>query len=530
VGIPPQSALASAIVAPGFWSTMPLSSPSPASSLQELLQSSAAQPDCIQIKAKGLKTILRSVAEFLETYQVQANVFAKLPRGAVWQEDIQRYGQMLDDDHHLVQFVRPGATIALPPTLAPSIIRPPVPVRLAEDQGWAGEYFVLVQAETFAALVVAHRLQRLPAAAPDEDHDLTLHGEDEDSIVVEHHPQVLTQAVDPTHRSVYLSVGISIHPTLIQEMQGILHPVMAQQTEANPVLAGMIQRWERYCPPIDPANPSFLGLVDRWLLWHLRLQEHLRQTMVRYRQQALEMSSLSSQNEVLINTLRLKDEFLNTVGQELRTPLTTIKTALTLLDSPHLKPSQRQRYIDMISHECNRQSALISGVLNLLQIETNANQTQLVPVHLDETVPPVVSTYQPLAEEKGVMLAYTIPNSLPKVACPEAWLRQIMIHLLNNSIKYTQSGGEVWVTARPAEDVVEIEVRDTGIGIAPQDLPQVFDYFYRGRSLPGDVPDGAGLGLSIAQQLLMLCGGTIVVSSQVDQGTTFRVRMPIYEG
>jgi signal transduction histidine kinase len=186
--------------------------------------------------------------------------------------------------------------------------------------------------------------------------------------------------------------------------------------------------------------------------------------------------------------------------------------------------------MEMISHECDRQSALISGVLNLLQIETSANHTQLVPVHLEETVPPVVSTYQPLAEEKGVMLAYTIPRDLPKVACPDAWLRQIMIHLLNNSIKYTQSGGEVWVTARPTEGAVELEIRDTGIGIAATDLPNIFDYFYRGRSLPSSGSEGAGLGLSIVQQLLMLCGGTIVVNSHVDRGTTFLVHLPTYQG
>jgi signal transduction histidine kinase len=308
--------------------------------------------------------------------------------------------------------------------------------------------------------------------------------------------------------------------------------MVAQCAQANPhpMLMDVVQHWERYCPPVEASSTAFLAMVDRWLLWQLRLQEHLRQAMVTYRQQALDMATLSSQNEVLLDTLRLKDEFLNTVGQELRTPLTTIKTALTLLDSPHLKPPQRQRYMEMISHECDRQSALISGVLNLLQIETSASQTQLVPVHLNETVPPVVSTYQPLAEEKGVMLAYTIPSSLPKVACPDMWLRQIMIHLLNNSIKYTPSGGEVWVTARPGDDVVEIEIRDTGIGIAANDLPKVFDYFYRGRNLAGNATDGAGLGLSIVQQLLMLCGGTIVVSSQPDRGTTFLVRLPIYEG
>lgn len=509
-----------------------MSSSSSLASLQSLLQSSDAPPDYIQIKAKGWKTILRSLAEFLETYQVQANVFAKLPHGAAWQEDIWRYGQILDSDHHIFSFVRPGTVAEGPPSPDPVAPQAPIEVWLPDDPCWRGEYFVLVQAETFAVLVVAHRLQRLSTSAADGDHGLD--GQDEeDDVPMEHHPQVLTaQGGGTAHRSIYLSISVSIHPAVVQRMQEVVRSVIAQQPQASlhPVLADLGHHWDRYCPTIDRASTGFLSLMDRWLLWQLRLQEQLRQTVVTYRQQALDMSTLSSQNEVLIDTLRLKDEFLNTVGQELRTPLTTIKTALTLLDSPHLKPPQRQRYMEMISHECDRQSALISGVLNLLQLETTANQTQRVPVHLDETVPPVVSTYQPLAEEKGVMLAYTIPNSLPKVACPDAWLRQIMIHLLNNSIKYTQSGGEVWVTARPTDDGVEIEVRDTGIGIAPHDLPKVFDYFYRGRSLPGDAPEGAGLGLSIVQQLLMLCGGTIVVSSQPDRGTTFLVRLPIDEG
>lgn len=310
-------------------------------------------------------------------------------------------------------------------------------------------------------------------------------------------------------------------------MERLLHQQVQCWAETQPPLSGLAHPWEQYCPPIDTTALAFLDMVDRWLMWQLRNQENLRQYAANYRQQALQMSTLSSQNEVLLNTLRLKDEFLNTVGQELRTPLTTIKTALTLLDSPQIKPPQRQRYMDMISQECDRQSALISGVLNLLQIETSVGQTQLTPVMLAETVPPVVSTYQPLAEEKGVMLAYTIPNNLPKVACPDAWLRQIMIHLLNNSIKYTSSGGEVWVTAREVGDSVELEVRDTGLGIPPADLPKIFDYFYRGRNLPTDASEGAGLGLSIVQQLLMFCGGTIVVNSQPSQGTTFTVRVPL---
>lgn len=493
----------------------PLSQPS--ASLQTLLQGSGAVPDYLHVKAKGFKAMLRSLMEFLETYQVQAHIFAKLPVGNVWQADLLRYGQSLDSPHSIIRFVRRGGSAT---QLGPQDIQ----IALPDGDLWRGEYFVFLQSPSFALLMLAQRLQPLSTASAldisdDEEGDLTGG--------IEAHPQILASEGSPAPRSTYLAVCTSINPTLLATMEQVLHQQVQRWAETRPT--GLAHPWEDYCPPVDTTAPAFLDMVDRWLMWQMRSQENLRQYVANYRQQALQMSTLTSQNEVLLNTLRLKDEFLNTVGQELRTPLTTIKTALTLLDSPQIKPPQRQRYMEMISQECDRQSSLISGVLNLLQIETSVGQTQLTPVMLAETVPPVVSTYQPLAEEKGVMLAYTIPNNLPKVACPDAWLRQIMIHLLNNSIKYTRNGGEVWVTAREVSDSVELEVRDTGLGISPADLPNIFDYFYRGRNLPADASEGAGLGLSIVQQLLMFCGGTIVVNSQPNQGTTFTVRVPLAE-
>ena len=215
------------------------------------------------------------------------------------------------------------------------------------------------------------------------------------------------------------------------------------------------------------------------------------------------------------------------MGQELRTPLATIKTALTLLDSPQLKQAQRQRYLEMISAECDRQSALINGVLNLLQMETSLREIDPGGVYPANTIPPVVSTYQPLAAEKGISLAYTVPDHLPPVACPDLWLRQIVIHLLNNSIKYTARGGQIWVTARPMGRSIQLEVRDTGVGIIPSDLPHIFNYFYRGRHPEGEATEGSGLGLAIVQQLLLFCHGHITVSSEVGRGSRFLVQLPI---
>lgn len=494
-------------------------------SLHRLLQLSAATPDYIQVKPKGFKAILQSTVEFLEAHDIQARLLVKLPAGSAWNEDVLRYSQELVSPQRVFRFVRLDSIP--PPTKAPLTSGPAaaeVVLPLNDGHTWRGDYFVVVQSETFAAMVVAHRLQPLSATPVGNGQSPSPADQREE----EEEP---SPALDNTNsaRSSYLSVCCSVNPDLVATLtSAICHQIdQGAIADVDVNLAALTQQWSQ-ARLTQPLTPAYLAMVDRWLNWQLKLQEHLRQSASTYRRQALSMSRLSTQNEVLLNTLRLKDDFLNTVGQELRTPLTTIKTALTLIDSPHLKPPQRQRYMEMISHECDRQSALIRGVLNLLQMETSVGHTELDSLKLAETVPPVVSTYQPLAAEKGIMLAYTIPNHLPAVSCPDSWLRQIMIHLLNNSLKYTPSGGQVWVTARTTSDCVELEVRDTGIGISAGDLPNIFKHFYRGRNLPPDETEGAGLGLSIVQQLLLYCGGTVVARSQPEEGTSIAVQLPFH--
>jgi signal transduction histidine kinase len=490
-------------------------------SLHQVLVHSSVSPEYIQVKPKGFKTILQSTVEFLEAQQIQANLFFKLPTGTVWTDDIHRYSQTLSAERRLFNFTRLSS--GTPPQQSEGNRSPTseIIIPLHETQTWRGEYFLLAQADQFALLVVAYRLQPLSASplTPDEEDD----------------PDPLktfsANTLSSHRRPSYLSVCCSINPTLVTQVGAAVGSIVQRlaETSGHKTITNLATQWQQYWPEPDTGSPQFLAMADKWLNWQLRLQESLRQTVTSFRRQAMNMSNLSSQNEVLMDTLRLKDEFLNTVGQELRTPLTTIKTALTLLDAPNLKLPQRRRYMNMISHECDRQSALISGVLNLLQMETSIGHAELTPLSLAETVPPVVSTYQPLAQEKGIMLAYTVPDDIPPVSCPDPWVRQIMIHLLNNSIKYTESGGEVWVTAQQRDDFAEIEVRDTGIGIPPSDLPRIFEHFYRGRNLPPDETEGAGLGLSIVQQLLMYSSGTILVDSQPPRGTAFLVRLPLHQ-
>lgn len=246
-----------------------------------------------------------------------------------------------------------------------------------------------------------------------------------------------------------------------------------------------------------------------------------------------------------MDELRLKDELISNIVEELRTPLTNMKTALTLLNSPHLKPIQRQRYLEVLHKECDRQTTLINSLLALIQLERDLERDHLRPLQLADIIPGIVSTYQPLAREKGIILGYTIPQSLPPISCLENWLKQVVIQLLDNAIKFTPRGGQVSVKAKSQEDYVQVEFRDTGIGIPHRELPRIFDRFYRIRQGNNETLEansdsqspllethsllsGAGLGLTLVQQILIQCGGSVTVQSRVGEGSIFNVMLPIY--
>lgn len=268
-------------------------------------------------------------------------------------------------------------------------------------------------------------------------------------------------------------------------------------------------------------------LLSELLAKLIQQQDELRGRVNARNEGLTATKALELQNQELLSTLNLKDDFVNELCQELRTPLAHMKMALTLLNSPQLKLTQRQRYLQMLNTECDRQNSLINGLLDLMQLDRSAEQT-VQPVRLSDIVPGVVSTYQPLAQEKGLMLAYTVPEDLPAVLCPSAWLKQIVINLLHNSIKFTPTGGQVWVRSRLQGDYAQLEFRDTGIGIAPSDIPKIFDRFYRIRPAASEDVGGAGLGLTMVQQLLLRCGGSISVKSKLGEGSSFKVLLPVF--
>ena len=220
------------------------------------------------------------------------------------------------------------------------------------------------------------------------------------------------------------------------------------------------------------------------------------------------------------------DDFLMNMTREMGVPLTNMKTALRLLDSMQNKREQRQRYLDLLKRECDRQNLLITGLQEFIQLNHPLDEKDKT-VRLEDSVPGIVSTYQAIAEEKGISLGYTIPAGFPAINCPNAWLRLIVHHLLHNSLKFTKAEGRIYVQSALKGQTIELVISDTGVGIDNSDIPHVFESFYRGRNANSPELAGAGLGLAIVKQLVQRCGASITVNSYLGKGTTFRILFPV---
>lgn len=520
-------------------------------SLYELALSSEQPPHPLQVSPSTFKSMVGLFLDILIELNIPATLWMKLPRGDIWQTEVDRFrksancayaiytlntfrdeadekdatnlpveGNSADfeeKDEADISLISDQGIVAINQASYSTLLN----LSLAPDSQLRREYFLMVLADNFCGIVLAHR----PRTVRQSKSDPGVMSEPLSSL------KVGTLGDEDTERKHPLLGLCSFEKhTIHRVLDGIQQAVKFGLTEPplTPEVTTLLETWNSF-----PAQVT-LSSLDPDVVGHLftkqvQRQEEIWRNSAVFRKQADVSTVLQMENEELLNSIRLKNEFLKNVGQELRTPLATMKTALSLLSSPTLKPAQRQRYMEMVTQECDRQSSLITSVLDLVQLETVVEQTPMQPLRLMDVVPGVVSTYQPLAQEKGLMLAYTIPEDLPAVACLSASLRQIVINLLHNSIKFTPKGGQVWVRAKQQGEYIQVEFRDTGIGIAPSDIPKIFERFYRVRGTGADEStNGAGLGLSIVQQLLLRCGGSISVKSKVGEGSTFIVLLPIY--
>ncbi len=226
-------------------------------------------------------------------------------------------------------------------------------------------------------------------------------------------------------------------------------------------------------------------------------------------------------------SLEKQQQFVSDASHELRTPLSVIQAHTELLlRHPEHTIEQDSKHVSTVLQETRRMSKLVGGLLTLARSDSNQLDLDIKPVQFDLIVKDCVRKMQMLAEVKDIILNLEIDSTVPMNADEER-LHQLIVTVLDNAIKYTPEGGLVRVVCRKLAHTVLLEVEDTGIGIAPDDLQHIFNRFYRGDKARTRQEGGAGLGLAIAKWIVERHGGKIRVESKLSVGTQIFISLPI---
>ena len=224
---------------------------------------------------------------------------------------------------------------------------------------------------------------------------------------------------------------------------------------------------------------------------------------------------------------RLRREFVANVSHELKTPLTAIRSLTeTLLDGALQDAANNRRLVELMSEEAARLDRLIDDLLQLAQIESEPTPPAPQAASLADVLQELASSLQPALAKRQLMLSIEVDPSWRVLIAPDR-LRQVLLNLLDNAMKYNREGGRITVRAHVEDGMLRVSVEDTGIGIPEPDLPRVFERFYRVDKARSRQLGGTGLGLSIVKHLVEAYGGRVTVTSQLNHGSTFSFTVPL---
>ncbi|HEY9878385.1 MAG TPA: GAF domain-containing protein [Leptolyngbyaceae cyanobacterium] len=302
------------------------------------------------------------------------------------------------------------------------------------------------------------------------------------------------------------------------------------------------------CPILD--DRGVLG--DLWLIkdkdcgfyeLEIRLvQQVANQCAIAIRQARLYQAA-QTQVEELERLNTLKDDFLSTVSHELRTPVTSMRVALQLLgvtlnqefdlsaelQKPKTEQNRIARYFLILQEECEREISLINDLLDLQRLDVGNHPVHPEAVVLEEWLPNLVNGFVARAKSRQQTLELKIADNLPILNTDLASLERILAELLNNACKYTPPGEQICLkvlaSKRSSDDPIQFCLTNTGVDIPAEELPRIFDKFYRVPSADPWKQGGTGLGLALVQKLVMYLGGEIMVKS-ANQKTAFTVKLP----
>lgn len=225
----------------------------------------------------------------------------------------------------------------------------------------------------------------------------------------------------------------------------------------------------------------------------------------------------------------VRKDFVANVSHELRTPLSILRGYIeTLRDNPDTSPQELSRILEVMERHSRRLGLLVDDILTLARLESVNSDLQLSDVSIAQLFQDIGREWEKKLAEKHLRLVVDLAGELPEVRADEMRLQEIIYNLLDNAVKYSRDGGEIRLMARAQGNEMELSVSDAGVGIAREDLPRIFERFYRvDKARSGEGVRGTGLGLSIVKHIAQLHGGRVEATSQPGRGTTVRVLIPM---
>ena len=226
--------------------------------------------------------------------------------------------------------------------------------------------------------------------------------------------------------------------------------------------------------------------------------------------------------------MELKSQFISTVTHELRTPLAAIKEGVAIVLDEVTGPVNegQKKFLEIAERNTDRLGALINNVLDFQKFRSNNARLDIQVHDIEQVLSDVHETMALCAKKDQVVLSFTCAEGLPKSKFDRGNVIQVLTNLVGNAIKFTPPKGRVSVDVTHQEGELAIRISDTGMGIPEEALPRIFERFYRVKR-PGKEIQGTGLGLAIVHRIVMMHGGRVEVESEIDQGTTFTVFLPV---
>lgn len=228
-------------------------------------------------------------------------------------------------------------------------------------------------------------------------------------------------------------------------------------------------------------------------------------------------------------TERTRDQFIDAATHELRTPLSNIKAyAETLVMSDGIEVEQQKEFCNTINSEVTRLARFVDDLLSISSMEAGSiviERKRTISARLFEEV---LAKVQPLMKHKEIDFHVQLPEKMADMELDKDKIVAVLVNLLGNAAKYTPAKGRVALRVKVDDAQLQIAVEDTGVGIAPEEIPKVFDKFFRSSDPRVQEEAGTGLGLSLAREVIRMHGGDITVESKVDQGSTFLATIPIH--